>query len=94
MERELVLALGSAGGTAEHQGPWETNVYNCLGEKARKEAENKLFDSGENSRKKYGGEATMRSDDNEGEKGEQCWRRESLGGGGSPEAAQQGWRPM
>lgn len=47
-----VLALGSAGGIAEHQGPREINVYHCLGEKARKEAENKPFDSGRISRKK------------------------------------------
>lgn len=51
------------------------NVDDCPGEKARKEAGNELLGSGEISRKKYGGEATTRRDDNEGEKGGQCWRR-------------------
>lgn len=64
MERELVLALGSVRGTAEHQGSWEINVCNGLGEKARKVAENKFFDSGRISRKKYGGEAAIRREDN------------------------------
>lgn len=51
------------------------NVDDCPGEKARKEAGNELLGSGEISRKKYGREATTRREDNEGEKGGQCWRR-------------------
>lgn len=54
-------------------------AYYCLGEKARKEAENELLDSGEISREKYGVEATTRRSDIEGEKGEQCWRTGPLG---------------
>lgn len=39
------------------------DAYYCLGEKARKEAENELFDSGETSRRIYGVEAATGRDD-------------------------------
>lgn len=55
------------------------DAYFCLGEKAKKEAENELFDLDEISGKKHGVETTMQRDDIGGEKGEQRWRTGALG---------------